>query len=87
MKKINFTKFPLYDRKGEEAGTIDIAESFFDLIYNTGVRKDAQKIMEFKDDQDIEMNEENIEFFKRHLERLDQGRLSICFEKYLEETE
>ena len=85
MKTINFTKFPLYTRKGEEAGTIDIACSFFDLIFDTGVRKDVKKIQGFDEDQDIELTDENIEFFQRHLDRLDQGRYSICFEKYVEQ--
>ena len=84
MKTINFTKFPLLDRSGniQEA---DIAKLLFNTAYNQSRnRDDVVKNLSFKEDQDIELTDENIEYFSYHLGFIQPATVLYSFEKYIE---
>lgn len=83
-KKINFTKFPLLDRDGN-INLMDIAKCFFDIAYkNATSRDDILFNLSLKEDQDIELTDQAIDYFKRYLDMIDPKTYLFSFEKYVE---
>lgn len=84
-KTINLKKFPLLNRDGE-VEEADIAKVFLNVSYNNAQsRDDVVKNLSLKEDDDIELTEENIEFFMRYLPMLQPATVLYSFEKYLEQ--
>ena len=84
MKKINFTKFPLLDRDGNIT-EVDIAKDFFDIAFkNATSRDDIIFNLSLKEDMDIELTEQAIDYFKRYLAMIDPKTYLYSFEKYVE---
>ena len=84
MKKINFTKFPLLNRDGQ-IEEVDIAKLFFNTAYSQSRnRDDVLKNLSFKENEDIELTDENIEYFNYHLGFIQPVTVLYSFEKYIE---
>lgn len=83
-KTINFTRFPLLDRDGNVTET-DIAKGFFDIAFkNATSRDDIVFNLSLKEDQDIELTDEAIDYFKRYLAMIDPKTYLYSLEKYIE---
>lgn len=86
-KKINFTKFPLLDRDGN-INLMDIAKGFFDIAYkNATSRDDILFNLSLKEDADIELTDQAIEYFKKYLAMIDPKTYLYSFEKYVEDED
>ena len=84
MKTINFTKFPLLNRDGQ-IEQVDIAKLLFNTAYSQSRnRDDVVKNLSFKEDDDIELTDENIEYFSYHLGFIQPATVLYSFEKYIE---
>ena len=85
MKTINFSKFPLLDRDGNVVES-DIERTFFDLAWkNSQSRDDVIKNQSFEYGKDIELTDENIEYFKRYLALIQPATYLYSFERYVEQ--
>ncbi len=85
MKTINFSKFPLLDRDGAIQET-DIAKGFFDISYkNATSRDDIVYNLSLKEDTDVELTDQAIEYFKKYLAMIDPKTYLYSFEKYIGE--
>lgn len=85
MKTINFSKFPLLDRDGVIQET-DIAKGFFDISYkNATSRDDIVFNLSLKENTDIELTDQAIEYFRKYLAMIDPKTYLYSFEKYVEE--
>ncbi len=89
MKKINFTKFPLLDRDGkvhETDITSDNPENdFFELAFkNSKTREDIIFNISLKKNEDIELTDQAIDYFKRYLDMIDPKTYLYSFEKYVD---
>lgn len=84
MKTINFTKFPLLNRDGGVVET-DIEEIFLDTAYkNSQTRNDVAKNLSFKNGEDIELTDENVEYILRYIGFINPAICQYSFEKYIE---
>ena len=84
MKTINFTRFPLLDRDGNIT-EVDIAKDFFDIAFkNATSRDDIIFNLSLKEDADIELTEQAIDYFKRYLAMINPKTYLYSFEKYVE---
>ena len=84
MATINFTKFPLLDRDGNIT-EVDIAKDFFDIAFkNATSRDDIIFNLSLREDADIELTEQAIDYFKRYLAMIDPKTYLYSFEKYVE---
>jgi len=84
MKTINFTKFPLLDRGGAVT-EMDIAKGFFDIAFrNATSRDDIVFNLSLKEDADIELTDQAIEYFRKYLAMIDPKTYLYSFEKFVE---
>ena len=83
MKTINFSKFPLLDRDGK-IQEVDMAKTFFDLAFkNATSRDDILFNLSLKEDADIELTDQAVEYFKKYLAMIDPKTYLYSFEKYI----
>lgn len=89
MKTINFTRFPLLDRDGNVQEESMISEKpendFFEIAFkNSETREDWIFNMSLKKHEDIELTDQAIDYFKRHLAKINPKTYLYSFERYVD---